>query len=82
LLNTIRAGSKNTSKLREFRRPVRIVFGGSDPYLNRGVAEAFHALLPTSDLFVLPSARHFVQMDEPEAVAHLILSAPLHSTEA
>jgi pimeloyl-ACP methyl ester carboxylesterase len=82
LLNTIRAGTKNTSKLREFRRPVRIVFGGSDPYLNRGVAEAFHALLPTSDLFVLPSARHFVQMDEPEAVAHLILSAPLHSTEA
>jgi pimeloyl-ACP methyl ester carboxylesterase len=81
-LNTIRAGTKNTSKLREFRRPVRIVFGGSDPYLNRGVAEAFHALLPTSDLFLLPSARHFVQMDEPEAVAHLILSTPLHSTEA
>jgi len=82
LLGTIRDGSKNASKLREFRRPVRIIFGGSDPYLNKGVAEAFHELLPTSDLFLLASARHFVQMDEPEEVARLILSTPLNSTEA
>ena len=80
LLGTIRAGSKSAPRLREFRRPVRIVFGGSDPYLNQGVAEAFHKLLPTSELFVIGSARHFVQMDEPEAVARLILSTPLDST--
>jgi haloalkane dehalogenase len=77
LLGTIRAGSKRAPKLKEFRRPVRIVFGGSDPYLNAGVAKAFHQLLPTSELFILANARHFVQMDEPEAVARLILSAPL-----
>ena len=82
LLGTIRAGSQSAPRLREFRRPVRIVFGGSDPYLNKGVAEAFHELLPTSELFVIGSARHFVQMDEPEAVARLILSTPLNSTEA
>ena len=74
---TIRAGSKRRAKLKEFRRAVRIIFGGSDPYLNAGVAKAFHELLPTSDLAILPTARHFVQMDESEAVARLILSAPL-----
>jgi haloalkane dehalogenase len=77
LLGTIRAGSHNAPKLREFPRPVRIIFGGSDPYLNTGVAERFHRLFPSSDLFVLASARHFVQMDEPEEVARLILSTPL-----
>jgi len=77
LLGTIRAGSKHIPKLREFRRPVRSIFGSSDPYLNSGVAEAFHELLPASELFLLPSARHFVQMDEPEEVARLILSTPV-----
>ena len=79
LLGTIRAGSKHIPKLREFRRPVRIIFGSSDPYLNSGVAEAFHELLPASELFLLPSARHFVQMDEPAEVARLILSTPVAS---
>ena len=74
LLGTVRAGTKNASKLKEFPRPVRIIFGGSDPYLNEGVARAFHQLFPNSDLFLLPEARHFVQMDEPEEVARLILS--------
>ena len=77
LLRTIRAGSKSIPKLKEFNRPVRIIFGESDPYLNRGVAQKFHELLPKSDLFLLPGARHFVQMDEPQEVARLILSAPV-----
>jgi pimeloyl-ACP methyl ester carboxylesterase len=55
---------------------VRIIFGASDPYLNSGVAQRFHELFPESDLFLLPTARHFVQMDDPENVARLILSAP------
>src|SRR5215471_174978 len=76
LLPTIRSRSKMTFKLKEFRRPVRIIFGGADPYLNSGVAAKFHELFPGSDLFVLPGARHFVQMDEPKEVARLILSTP------
>jgi pimeloyl-ACP methyl ester carboxylesterase len=66
-------------ELAKFDRPVRIIFGASDPYLNKGVAERFHELFPTSDLFLLPGARHFVQMDEPEEVGRLILSAPAAS---
>lgn len=82
LLGTIRAGSKNAPRLKTLGRPVRIIFGASDPYLNKGVAEAFHELFPGSDLFLLASARHFVQMDEPEEVARLILSTPVTSTGA
>src|SRR5712692_3888410 len=50
LLGTIRAGSKTAPKLKEFKRRVRIIFGASDPYLTRGVAQRFHELFPTSDL--------------------------------
>jgi pimeloyl-ACP methyl ester carboxylesterase len=70
--NTIRA-----PELALFDGPVRIIFGDSDPYLNADLARSFHASFPTSDLFLLPSARHYVQMDEPEEVARLILYAPV-----
>lgn len=73
---SIRSHTKMVSKLRKFRRPVRIIFGETDPYLNKGVAQSFHELFPTSDLFLLAGARHYVQMDEPERVAQLILSMP------
>ena len=74
LLPTVRSRSKMIPRLKEFRRPVRIIFGDADPYLNKGVAQTFHEFFPTSDLFLLPGARHFVQMDEPKEVARLILS--------
>jgi pimeloyl-ACP methyl ester carboxylesterase len=60
-----------------FGQPVRIIFGEADPYLSAGVARDFHAKFPTSELFLLPGARHFPQLDEPEEVARLILSTPL-----
>jgi hypothetical protein len=37
------------------------------------VARKFHDLFPASELFLLPGARHYVQVDEPEEVARLIL---------
>ena len=80
LLGLVREGTKKTPQLKEFNKPVRIIFGAADPYLNKGVARKFHELFPTSDLFLLPTARHFVQMDEPEEVARLILSTPKSAT--
>jgi haloalkane dehalogenase len=82
LLPTIRSRSQMIPKLKEFRRPVRIIFGDADPYLNKGVAQKFHELFPTSDLFLLPGARHFVQMDEPREVARLILSTPVAESKS
>jgi haloalkane dehalogenase len=82
LLPTLRSRSKMIPQLKEFRRPVRIIFGDADPYLNKGVAQKFHEVLPTSDLFLLPGARHFVQMDEPQEVARLILSTPVAESKS
>jgi pimeloyl-ACP methyl ester carboxylesterase len=77
LPSTVRDRSRMIPQMKAFRRPVRIIFGAKDPYLNIGVAQRFHELFPTSDLFLLPDANHFVQIDEPEQVAHLLLSLPL-----
>jgi len=76
LLPMVRSRTAMIPKLREFRRPVRIIFGAADPYLNQGVARTFHEFFPQSELFLIPGARHFVQMDEPEQVAQLILAVP------
>jgi haloalkane dehalogenase len=75
LLGTILSRTGRTPRMRAFTRPVRIIFGAADPYLNSGVARRFHKLLPTSELHLLPGARHYVQVDEPELVAQLTLSA-------
>src|SRR5713226_9019981 len=77
LLFTVRDRTKRIPQMQAFQRPVRIIFGAKDRYLNRGVARRFHELFPTSDLFLLPDANHFVQIDEPEEVAHLLLSVSL-----
>jgi len=77
LLPSVRLRSQKIPQLQKFNRPVRIIFGDADPYLNKGVAQSFHDFLPTSDLYLLPGARHYVQMDEPQKVAELILSLPL-----
>jgi haloalkane dehalogenase len=63
------------AELRRFDRPVRIVFGGADPYLNAKVARELADLFSNAELHVLSSARHFVQMDEPEKVAEEITRA-------
>lgn len=76
LPSTVASRTAEIPRLRRFARPVRIVFGASDPYLNERVARRFHELLPTSELSLLPGARHFVQMDEPEQVAQLVLTVP------
>ena len=76
LLSTVRSRTKALPRLAEFRRPVRIIFGDADPYLNTGVARRFHEIFPTSELFLVPGARHFVQMDEPAQVGRFILDMP------
>lgn len=76
LLPTVRSRTEKVPELREFGQPVRIIFGDADPYLNTGVAQRFHELFPGSEVFLLPGARHYVQMDEPGQVARLILAMP------
>jgi haloalkane dehalogenase len=76
LRHALASGTANIPRLRRFGRPVRIVFGAADPYLNRRVARRFHQLFPTSELVLVPGARHYVQMDAPGEVARQILTIP------
>ena len=76
LRSAVAAGTAALPRLRQFDRPVRIIFGAADPYLNAGVARRFHELFPSSELYLLPDARHYVQLDEPRQVARLILTSP------
>ena len=74
---TLISRARRTAQLRAFDRPVRIVFGADDPYLNAHVARRFARLFPNAQLQLIDRARHYVQVDEPKAVAEAILnSAP------
>jgi haloalkane dehalogenase len=73
---TLRADTQRLPLLKSFDRPVRIIFGAGDPYLNPGVAEHFHEAFPASELFLLHKG-HWPQLDGPEEVARLLLSVPV-----
>jgi pimeloyl-ACP methyl ester carboxylesterase len=50
-----------------------VIFGARDRYLNPQVARSFAALFPNSQLHLLDDAGHYVQVDQPERVAALIV---------
>ena len=75
LPGTLISRARRTAQLRTFDRPVRIVFGAADPYLNAHVARRFARLFPAAELELIDGARHYVQVDQPEAVATAILNA-------
>jgi pimeloyl-ACP methyl ester carboxylesterase len=72
LLGTIFSRLRMVERMPEFDKPVRIVFGAEDPYLNVHVARWFHRHFPRSELHLLRGARHYVQVDAPERVADLL----------
>jgi pimeloyl-ACP methyl ester carboxylesterase len=73
LIPTVLRRRRRVAQLRQFEPPVRIVFGSLDRYLNPRVALQFAALFPNSELHLVDRAGHYVQVDEPERVADLIL---------
>jgi haloalkane dehalogenase len=75
LPRTLVSRARRTSRLRAFDRPVRVVFGADDPYLNRHIARRFAQLFPAAQLDLINGARHYVQVDEPERVAAAILKS-------
>ena len=73
---TLQATTQRVPELKAFARPVRIIFGAEDPYLNTGVARSLHEALPTSDLTLLPKKGHWPQLEGAPEVARLLLSLP------
>lgn len=53
--------------------PVLIVRGDADPYLGAMISDKLHQEIPGSTLVHVPTAGHFIQEDEPEELARIIL---------
>lgn len=70
---TVRRGAARADEMRRFDRPVRVVFGRGDPYLNEEIARQFADLFPHAELALVDDARHFVQLDQPKKVATEIM---------
>src|SRR5262249_25006919 len=77
LLPAVRSHNDMIPRLKEFRRPVRIIFGDADPSLNAGVARTFPEFFPESYLSLLPGPKPSAQLDEPEQLGRLILAMPI-----
>jgi len=73
LLGTVLTRRRRIPELRRFSQPVRVIFGARDRYLNPRVARNFAALFPNSELHLLDRAGHYVQVDQPQQVADLIV---------
>lgn len=79
LWDEVNARDQQVPRMRAFDKPVWVIFGADDPYLNAGVARDFAALFPQSRLHLLANAGHYVQLDRGPDVAALIkaeLAAP------
>jgi haloalkane dehalogenase len=72
LLTAVLTRRRRIGDMRRFERPVQVIFGARDRYLNPRVARNFAALFPSSELHLIGAAGHYVQVDLPERVADLI----------
>ena len=70
---TLKKNTQNISKLKSFNKPVQIIFGAEDKYLNIGVAKEFKKTFPNSDLHIVKNAKHFIQMDKPKEIKNIIV---------
>lgn len=68
--------ARNTARLPKMKAldiPVKLIWGEKDPYINVGVARDFQSHLKHASLYPIP-AGHWLQVDEPELVAQLMLA--------
>jgi pimeloyl-ACP methyl ester carboxylesterase len=70
---SVTANTRRVPALAAFERPVGLVWGGGDPYLNVGVAKHLLGHFPVAELTVLPFG-HWLQIDGPEEVAETLLA--------
>ncbi len=66
--------AQNVPRMQAFKKPVTIIFGADDPYLNPGVARQFQRLFVRSSLHLIDNAGHYVQLDRADEVARIMLA--------
>jgi haloalkane dehalogenase len=59
--------------MQQFNKPVYVIFGADDPFLNKGVATEFKRIFPNSSLHLVEKAGHYVQLDNAGAVSSILL---------
>ena len=59
-------------RVQQFKKPVHIIFGADDPYLNTGVARDFRQLFSNSTLDLVGQAGHYVQLDRADEVGRIM----------
>ncbi len=59
-------------RMQQFKKPVHIIFGADDPYLNTGVAQEFKQIFSNSSLALVSQAGHYVQLDRAEEVGRIL----------
>jgi haloalkane dehalogenase len=73
LFSEVAAHTRGFARLGSLQMPVLIVFGALDVNLTVGVAKDLAARIPGSDLVIVDTANHFIQLDAPDVVAEQIL---------
>lgn len=76
LLPTLWSRRRRRRELHHFHRPVSVIFGARDRYLGPKVASRLVSAFPAADLHLIANAGHYVQVDEPAAVASRLLHLP------
>jgi haloalkane dehalogenase len=72
LWQELEARKASVPRLQQFKKPVHIIFGADDPYLNVGVAKDFKSLFTNSSLQLVPQAGHYVQLDNADEVGRIM----------
>lgn len=67
------ANDRRVPEMAAFKKPVKLIWGVLDKYLNKAVAQDIAAHFPNASLTAL-EAEHWPQFDMPEAVAKAMLS--------
>ncbi len=60
-------------RLGELLRPTLLIWGMRDPMFPPAILEFWKATYPHAEVLELPEARHYLQEDEPEAIASRIV---------
>jgi pimeloyl-ACP methyl ester carboxylesterase len=71
LYPNVEQNTRAVADLSKIAVPVKIIWGGGDPYLNMGVAQEFAKIFKNSEIHILPLG-HWPQLDDPKAVADLM----------
>jgi haloalkane dehalogenase len=73
ILEEVTRNTKRIPEMEALDMPIKLIWGGNDPYLSTDVAKDFRSHLKHSSLHVIP-AGHWLQVDAPAQVAKEMLS--------